>query len=137
MKAINPYLTFDGQARDAMTFYAKNLGAKLEMQTFKEAGMAGPKDDPNRVIHAKLSVGSMVIMASDSPPGMPVTHGDGNWVSVDCDDVPEIERLFTVFSAGGKVIMPLQDQFWGARFGMIKDKYDMRWMFNCYLPKKS
>ena len=136
MKTINPYLTFDGTAREAMSFYAKNLGGQLEMQTFKEAGMAGPKDDPNRVIHAKLSVGSLVIMASDSPPGLPVNHGDGTWISIECDDVAEIEKLFKAFGDGGTVIMPLQDQFWGARFGMIKDKYNIRWMFNCYLPKK-
>ena len=136
MKAINPYLTFDGTAREAMTFYAKNLGARLEMQSFQEAGMVRPQDDPDRIIHAKLSVDSLVIMASDSPKGMAVSHGNGTWVSVDCSDVPEVERLFKAFSEGGKVSMPMQDMFWGARFGMLTDRYGIGWMFNCYLPKK-
>src|SRR5437762_312961 len=74
MKAINPYLNFDGNTREAMTFYAKNLGAKLELQSFKDVGMAGPNED--KIMHAKLAVGSLVIMASDPPPGMGIQAGN-------------------------------------------------------------
>jgi PhnB protein len=136
MKAINPYLNFDGNTREAMTFYAKTLGGDLAIQTYKEAGMVRPTDDPNRVIHARLSKGSTVIMASDTPPGMPVKRGDNVWVCVQCDDVPEVTRFFSAFSDGGTVLMPLQDMFWGARFGMLTDKYGIGWMFNAELPKK-
>jgi len=136
MKAINPYLNFDGTAREAMTFYAKVLGADLAVQTYKDAGMVGAIDDPNRVIHARLSKGSMVIMASDSRPGTPVERGDNFWVCVHCDDVPEGAKFFAAFSDGGTVVMPLQDTFWGARFGMLTDKYGIGWMFNAELPKK-
>jgi PhnB protein len=134
MKAINPYLNFNGQTREAMTFYAKNLGAKLEIQSFKDAGIPGP--DENRTMHAKLAKGSLVIMASDTPMSMPaVNQGNNIWISVDCTNVAEIEKLFAAFSEGGRVTMPLADQFWGAKFGMIVDKYGVGWMFNCQLPK--
>ena len=58
------------------------------------------------------------------------------WIYIDCDNIAEIERLFGGFSEDGKVTMPLQDQFWGARFGMLVDKFGVHWMFNCDLPKK-
>ena len=137
MKAINPYLNFDGNAREAMTFYAKSLGGDLAMQTYKDAGMVGAIGDPNRVIHASLSKGSMVIMASDTRPGTRVTRGDNFWVCVHCDDLPEVARFFSAFSEGGTVVMALQDTFWGARFGMLTDKYGIGSMFNAELPKKT
>src|SRR3954469_6687142 len=134
MKAINPYLNFNGQTREAMTFYARNLGAKLEIQSFKDVGMSGP--DENRTMHAKISKGSLVIMASDGPTSMPeVKQGNNVWISVDCSNVAEAEKVFAAFSAGGNVVMPLADQFWGAKFGMIVDRYGFGWMFNCELPK--
>jgi len=133
MKAINPYLNFDGRTREAMTFYAKALGAKLDIMTNKESGMAGPGED--RIMHAKLGSGSTVIMASDSQPGMPVSMGNNVWISVDCSSTSEQDKHFAGISEGGTVVMPLAEQFWGARFGMVRDKFGLGWMFNCQLPK--
>jgi PhnB protein len=136
MKAINPYLNFDGQTREAMTFYARCLDADLYLQTFKEAGMDKPGAD-DRVLHARLSKGGAqtLLMASDSQPGMPVQAGNYAWLSVDCDDESEQDRIFKSLSEGGSVVMPLAKQFWGARFGMVRDKYGIGWMLNCELPK--
>jgi PhnB protein len=136
MKAINPYLNFDGQTREAMTFYARCLDSDLYLQTFKEAGMDTPGAD-DRVLHARLSKGgaSTVLMASDSQPGMPVQGGNYAWLSIDCDDENEQDRMFGALSEGGSVVMPLAKQFWGARFGMLRDKYGIGWMLNCELPK--
>jgi len=78
---------------------------KRALQTYKDAGMVGAIDDPNRVIHARLSKGSMVIMASDSRPGTPVERGDNFWVCVHCDDVPEGAKFFAAFSDGGTVVI--------------------------------
>ena len=133
MKAIIPYLNFDGKTREAMTFYARSLGAKLEIMTFKEAGVPGPNEE--RVMHAKLASGPVALMASDSQVGMPLHVGNNVWVSVDCSTPAEIEKHFAAFSEGADVLMPLADQFWGARFGMLRDKFGIGWMFNCYLPK--
>ena len=136
MKAINPYLNFDGQTRDAMTFYAKCLDADLYLQTFKEAGMDMPGAD-DRIVHARLSKGgtSTVVMASDSQPGQPVQSGNYAWLSIDCDDEKEQDRIFRALGEGGSVIMPVDRMFWGARFGMLRDRYGIGWMLNCELPK--
>jgi len=143
MKAINPYLTFDGNCREAMTFYAKALDAELSIKTFKESGMETP-GMADRVMHAHISRGGggalmsggqAVLMASDSQPNQPVTFGDNVWLSIDCDDTAEQDRIFEGLSDGGKVVMPLNNTFWGARFGMLKDKFGLGWMLNCELKK--
>ena len=136
MKAFQPYLNFDGNTRDAMTFYKMCTDGELTIQTFGDVNAPGPPGSENRVMHARLAKGSAVLMASDTMPGMPFTAGNNIWVNIDCESVAEIEKLFAAFSAGGKVIMPLADQFWGARFGMLTDKFGINWMFNCELPKK-
>jgi PhnB protein len=135
MKAFTPYLNFDGNTREAMTFYQKCLGAQLELQTFGEANAPFPGHE-QAVMHARLTTGSAVIMASDPMPNNPVVFGNNVWITQECESIEEIERVFAAFAEGGKVVMPLADQFWGARFGMITDKFGINWMFNCQLPKK-
>jgi PhnB protein len=150
MKAFQPYLNFPGNTREAMTFYQKCIDGELFIQTAGEVQMPPEqvdamkkndqpmtRPDPDFVIHARLTKGSAILMASDAMPGAPFIKGNNVWVNIDCDTVPEIEKLFSAFSEGGSVIMPLADQFWGARFGMLTDKFGINWMFNCELPKKS
>ena len=134
MKAFQPYLNFDGKTREAMAFYQQCLGGQLDIQTYADTHAAKPGSE-DRVIHARLSNGSAVLMASDSPVGMAVKHGNGVYVNVDCDSVEEIERIFKAMSVGANVTAPLADQFWGARFGMLTDKFGLNWMFNCELKK--
>ena len=145
MKAINPYLTFDGNCNEAMTFYSKALGGNLTMQTFKDVGMDKPGAG-DRIMHARIdkgtgSAGSMsegasaLLMASDSQPGDKVSFGDNIWLAVDCDGNDEQDRVFAALSEGGKVVMPLDNTFWGARFGMLKDKYGIGWMLNNDIKK--
>jgi PhnB protein len=80
-----------------------------------------------------LAGGKPILQASDSQPGNPVTAGDNVQVAIDCDTVEEIERLFVAFSQGAKVRLPLGTMFWGARFGMLTDRYGILWMFNCQI----
>ena len=136
MKAINSYLNFDGNTRDAMTFYAKCLGTDLHIQTFKDVGMDGPGAE-NRVVHAAIQKGGPAnrIMASDTQPGQPFTMGDNAWLCVDCDDPAEQDQLFKSLGEGGHVVMALDVMFWGARFGMLKDKFGVGWMFNCEMKQ--
>lgn len=88
-------------------------------------------------MHAVLRIGEGVIMISDSQPGVPVTSGNNVQVTLDFDDAAEMARRFDALSAGGRIVMPLQDTFWGARFGMLQDSLGISWMFNCDTTKKS
>jgi PhnB protein len=134
MKDFQTYLNFDGNAHEAMTFYKDCLGGDLFVQTFAESG-PGPNATLDRLMHARLTIGSAILMASDTMPGMPFVQGNNFAVNVACNTIEEIERYFAAFSRKGKVTMPLADQFWGARFGMIEDQFGVNWMFNYELPK--
>ena len=75
-------------------------------------------------------------MASDGPPDYKPVQSDSVSLCVDFNDPKEEEKVFKALSVGGKITMPLADQFWGAKFGMLIDKYGFSWMVNCTLPKK-
>jgi PhnB protein len=137
MKEISTYLTFDGSCREAMKFYAKCLGAELQLMPFSEGPGEVPKEAGDRILHAKLTKGLAVLMASDTMPGMPLQRGNNFSVSINCESLQEIEELFTALGEKGKVSMPLQDAFWGARFGMLTDQFGINWMFNFEKPKLS
>jgi PhnB protein len=87
------------------------------------------------VLHARLEAGAATIMASDTMPGAPYLIGNNVHLNIDCENVEELERLFAALGRGGTVTMPLANQFWGARFGMLTDKFGMSWMFNCELQR--
>ncbi|MFL6448125.1 MAG: VOC family protein [Bryobacteraceae bacterium] len=130
MKDFTTYLTFDGNCRDAMTFYKKCLEGELDIIPFSQAPNPMPAEAKDRTMHARLTKGKGTIMASDTMPGMPFTLGNNFSISLDCDTAEEIERLFNAFGEKGKVTMPLQKTFWAARFGMLTDQFGISWMFN-------
>ncbi|MES2179926.1 MAG: VOC family protein [Gemmatimonadota bacterium] len=145
MKGLHTYLNFDGNTREAMTFYQQCLGAEMMIQTFGEAGVPIPGAE-ERIVHARLTVGGAILMASDTPPadshtpGMetpPFRPGNNFSISIDCESVDEANRLFAALGEGGTVTMPLMDMFWGAYFGCIVDKFGVSWMFNHEYPKQA
>ena len=136
MKEITTYLTFDGNCREAMTFYGKCLGAELQLMPFSEAPGNFPKEAKDRIMHARLAKGATLLMASDTTDCKLFQQGSNFSVSVQCESVQEIERLYAAFSENGKTTMPLHDAFWGARFGMLTDQFGINWMFNFEYPKQ-
>ncbi len=136
MKSATTYLNFDGNTKEAMTFYAKCLDGELNIQSFSdmEQGVLHP-GSADRTIHAHLSSGPVVIMASDSPAEMRVIQGNNFWIMIECDSPAEQDKLWSSFMEGGKALMEVQNMFWGARFGMLRDKFSTGWMFNYELQK--
>ena len=134
MKHIYVYLTFDGNCREAMTFYADALGTEVQMMTFADMPQC-PEGAKDRIMHARLSKGEAVLMASDTMPGMAFTQGNNSSISVDCESAAEVDRFIASLGAGGKVTLPARDMFWGAYFGMLTDKFGLNWMFNFDRPK--
>ncbi len=133
MNATNIYLTFDGNTREAITFYAKCLGGEPNFTTFAQgpadiAAMGG--DAQERILHAELHSGPVVLMASDTMLGMAFVHGNNFSISVACDSLAEMEGLFAALGEGGSVTMAMHDAFWGGRFGMLTDRYGISWMLS-------
>ena len=136
MKEIGAYLYFDGNCREAMTFYASGLGLDLQMTPFSDMPGDRLNEAGDRIMHARLTKGpAALLMASDTMPGMPFDPGNNFSVSVASESLEEIERVFGALSEGGKITMPLADQFWGARFGMLVDRFGIQWMFTFEHPK--
>ncbi|HYP14943.1 MAG TPA: VOC family protein [Bryobacteraceae bacterium] len=130
MKDFTTYLIFDGNAGEAMTFYQSCFDAQLDMQNFSAGPCPVPPGAENRIMHARLTKGPIVLMASDTMPGMPFQSGNNFSIAVHCETMDETQKLFTTLSEGGNVTMPLQDTFWGAHFGMLTDKFGVNWMLN-------
>jgi PhnB protein len=137
IQKLNPYLNFDGTAAKAIALYEKALGAKAEnVQRFGDvAGMNVAPENKDRVMHAELHLGEGVVMISDGMPGVPVPSDSNTHVTLHFDDPADMGRRFEALAAGGKITMPMQDTFWGAKFGMVKDAYGISWMFNCDVKK--
>lgn len=89
----------------------------------------------DHIMHARLTKGSTVIMASDCPPGTPLTQGNNFSININCDSMDEIQKLFAALFENGKVVMPLQDMFWGDHWGMVTDQFGVSWMFDFPIPK--
>lgn len=132
MKETNTYLIFNGNCREAMTFYAKCLGAELQLSTFSETpGCPAPPEAKDRIMHARIAKGDTTfLMASDNMPGMPFQQGDNFSIAIQCESAQETDRLFNALADKGKVTMPLGQTFWAARFGMLTDRFGINWMFN-------
>jgi PhnB protein len=135
IKALNPYLTFNGTADKAIKLYETALGAKTEhLQRFSDApGMKLLPEHKSRVMHALLRLGPGTLMISDSMPDHPFALKGNVHVCLDFSDATAMTRQFDALAAGGEVTMALHDTFWGARFGMLTDAFGVRWMFNCDL----
>ncbi|HEY5792385.1 MAG TPA: VOC family protein [Chthoniobacterales bacterium] len=135
---IEPYLTFSGRCEEALEFYKKAIGARVEMvMRFDEApdpvpeGMLAPGFE-KKIMHSSFWVGDSMIMASDGCNE--ASKFDGFSLSLSLTGEAEAEKIFAALGEGGKVNMPLGKTFWSPLFGMVEDRFGVSWMVNV-LPK--
>ena len=133
MTQINPYLFFNGNCREAMTFYRQALGGELIIQTLGESPVAAqfPPEMADRVMHASLTNDRIVLMASDDLGKETAPAGNLITLSLNSTDEQVIITSFARLSQGGTVKQPLKVEFWGALYGQLTDKYGINWMVNC------
>ena len=127
---LTPYLTFNGNAREAMTLYHSILGGELTMQTFAESKMARKPEENDLIIHATLKNEGLTFMASDSMPSRQAKFGDNVNMSISGIDGDRLTKIFSGLANGGKIDMPLAKQFWGDTYGQLTDKFGIHWMVN-------
>ncbi len=127
---LNPYIGFQGQAQEAMEFYRSVFGGELSMDTYGESGMSDDPAQQDKVMHALLDTGTgMVLMASDTPPGMDVQEGSRISISLSGDDEPTLRGYWDgLLAAGGTAVLPLEKAPWGDSFGMCTDRFGVNWM---------
>ena len=133
-----PYLTFDGTTSEAFAFYANVLGGKVEfLQTFGESPMKDdiPAEFHSRIMHATLKLPDGPLMASDAGPWAPFDGAMQSCsLSLQFTDVDKARRIFDALAEGGSVGMPFGETFWAAGFGMLTDRFGVKWMVNCEKP---
>ena len=133
---VQSYLIFNGRCEEAINFYKKTLGAKVEMlMRFKEnpdkekmgADCVPPGGD-EKVMHSSFKIGDTVVMASDGMSYDQKPEFKGFSLTVTARDEAEADKLFNALSDGGKVQMPLGKTFFSPRFGCVADKFGVSWM---------
>ena len=128
---LNPYLSFKGNCEEALNFYKDVFGGELDISLYKGSPMEDKvsEDFKDKVLHGRLTTDEFVIMASDISDH-DVTCGNNIHLNIDFSSEDVQTKVFDKMSLDSNVIMPLADQFWGARFGMLTDKFETSWMFN-------
>ena len=127
---LNPYISFDGDARQAMEFYRTVFGGTLALNTYGQYGPEQAGDAAEKIMHGMLETPSgFTLMGADTPEG---DHKPGNnySVSLSGDDAAELRGYWEKLSDGGTVTVPLEKQMWGDVFGMFTDRFGITWMVN-------
>ena len=131
MKKLIPYLAFDGNCEEVLNFYAACLGGEVtSMMRFSDAPNETPPGSENKVMHAEFHADGITFMASDTMPHFEHVVGSNITLSIDLATEDEQTAIFDKLADGGNVQMPLDNTFWGSRFGMLTDKYGINWMLS-------
>jgi len=136
MKQLIPHITFNGDCEEAINFYKDAFGGEIEFaQTYRDSPMEDrvPEDYLEKIMHSTFAAEGVKFMAADAVPGYERPAGGSIDLSIDFASTEQENEVFDRLSQGGEILMPLQDTFWGAHFGMLKDRFGITWMFNCPL----
>lgn len=132
---LNPYLSFTGDARQALEFYQRVFGGTLTLNTFGEAG-ADHGSDADKIMHGMLETDrGFVLMGADTPPGMEHNPGNNITVSLSGDDADDLRGYWEKLSGEGTVSVPLEKQIWGDEFGSCVDQFGIPWLVNISQPQ--
>ncbi|WP_342515132.1 VOC family protein [Sporosarcina sp. FSL K6-1522] len=133
--AVNVYLNFNGNCREAAEFYAEVFGTeKPHIMTFGEAPPNPeyplPEEAKDLVMHTRLNISGSTLMFSDTFPGMPFIQGNNISLAFVSKDVEAIKAVFDKLKEGGKVGLELQETSWSKCYGQITDKFGIEWQLN-------
>lgn len=133
---INPYLNFEGNTEDAFNFYKSVFGGEfVNVTRFRDTPESArvPDNEKDKIMHIALPIGGGdVLMGTDALESMghKLTVGNNMSLTITAESKEDADRFYKGLSAGGKNLMPMADQFWGAYFGMVTDKFDIHWMIS-------
>ena len=132
MAQINAYLTFDGNCREAMTFYRDCFGGELSLQTVASSPMEAqfPPEARHNILHAHLSNSHLTLQGSDLNGQEKLIRGNTISLSLSCSSEKEIRTFFKKLSVGGRVAHPLHEFFAGI-MGTLTDKFEKDWILYC------
>jgi PhnB protein len=133
---FNPYLSFDGRCEEAFRHYQAVFGGDITAMIPHEGTPAASQVPPEwreKVLHACLRKDGFMLMGSDAPPGR-FEKSQGVAVHAEARTVEEGKRIFQALEEGGTVTMQAGPTFWAVCFGMVTDRFGVKWIINCPLP---
>lgn len=132
MIQISPYLTFNGNCREAMTFYQSCLGGELTFQTVAETPIADqcPAGMQQQIMHSMLEKDGALLMATDMTRPEGIKTGNDMAISLNFGSEEEINSCYSRLSSDGEVVEPLKESFENSLFAVLQDKYGKVWMLN-------
>ena len=133
------FVNFDGNCREAVEFYAKVFGSRVEnLMSYGDVPPGEshpvPEADRDRIMYAGVPIGNIVMMFSDVPSGSPYVAGNNITPTVSMEDKEEVTRVFNGLKEGGEIYMELQRTFFSEWFGMVKDRFGVIWQVLYYVP---
>jgi PhnB protein len=131
--SFDVFLNFDGDCREALTFYANAFGVKpsAEVTTYDQNPLSEVSEaNKGRVLYASLPIFGCNVMFSDCPAGSPYVKGTNIALTLGTNDANEIKHLFTALSKDGTVQMPLDKTFFSELYGMVTDKFQITWQLS-------
>ena len=137
---ICPYVSFNGNCAEAVTFYEKAFNVTADISRYKDApqeeGYESPESDKNLIMHAQFEIDGAMIMLCDMPTDSPVKIGENIGIMVEFDSVEQATSAFNALKEGGKIDMELQETFWSKCFGSLTDKFGINWNISIGCPKE-
>lgn len=137
MEKFAPYLMFNGNCEEAVNFYKECFNGEIGlMGRYGDSPMEVPESRKDKIVHVELKFWGVSILASDNMDSTESSKTDSSCVhlSLGFEDPLKMELTYEKLKQDGQATMPLKEQFWGDKFGMLTDKFGIKWMFNC--PKK-
>jgi PhnB protein len=128
---LNPYISFRGNAKQAMEFYHSVLGGELTLSTFGENHASEDPAEQVKIMHGMVtSPTGLVLMGADTPNSMSYNPGDNISVSLSGEDEPELRGYWDRLVDGATIAAPINTAPWGDTFGMLTDKFGVTWLVN-------
>jgi PhnB protein len=128
---LDPYLNFRDNTREAMEFYHGVFGGDLRLATFKDYHASSDPSEDDKIMHAALEgENGIIFMAADTPKSMEYDPGTNFNMSLSGEDETQLRGYFDKLGEGGTVTMPLEAAPWGDTFGMLVDRFGIRWLVN-------
>src|SRR5436305_358272 len=131
MLGVSPYIAFKGNCCEAIELYKTALDAEVQfIQTVGESPMSEMGAAGN-IMHCTLKVGDSTIMLCDDPNPTAVADGGKISLTIGLNDPARARQIFSALAKDGSVIMPIEKTYWAEAFGMVADKFGVKWMINC------
>jgi PhnB protein len=130
---LDIYVNYPGHCEEAFRFYEDHLGGRLTEISLHQRvpNKALPENWAAKVLHARLELGSTILMGADVPGAEPMRSA---YLTLRLETAEEAERVYALLADGGQVFMPMEETFFSLRFAMLRDRFGTSWMLLCERP---